>query len=114
MTSKCTQSAPAARTLSTSSPRRAKSADRMDGAMTVGCMAALVLDSSGARRRLERPWPRSAGYLRPLRLDAVVGGVDLACAGIGLAAQFVRDAGQFVRVVLGDQAAIGEIGRAPF
>src|SRR5690606_24910147 len=38
ITSKWTQSAPAARTWSTSSPSRAKSAERMDGAMTVGCM----------------------------------------------------------------------------
>src|SRR5450631_2610760 len=35
MTSKCTQSAPAFSTVWTSSPRRAKSADRMEGAMMV-------------------------------------------------------------------------------
>src|SRR5579864_5448993 len=36
MTSKCTTSAPAASTASTSAPRRAKSADRIDGA--IRCM----------------------------------------------------------------------------
>src|SRR5579863_1395539 len=37
MTSKCTRSAPAASTASTSSPRRAKSAERIEGAIQDGC-----------------------------------------------------------------------------
>src|SRR6185369_6508352 len=58
MTSKWTQSAPAARTLSTSSPRRAKFAERIDGAMTMGCLAMDVSSwiSSGSSR-LYRPMP---------------------------------------------------------
>src|SRR5690606_18791657 len=40
ITSKCTTSAPAASTASTSSPSRAKSADRMDGAIRCFVMAA--------------------------------------------------------------------------
>src|SRR5690606_7362632 len=104
------QSAPAARTLSTSSPRRAKSADRMDGAMTVGCMVALVLDSSGRAAPVGAATAAIGGLLAPAQcLDAVVRGVDLTGAGIGLPAQFVGGAGELVGVVLGDQAAVREV-----
>src|SRR5215831_832521 len=52
MTSKCTQSAPAASTLSTSSPSFAKFAERIDGAMTLGCLAmAGWLSGVGCRNR---------------------------------------------------------------
>src|SRR4029453_4033041 len=58
MTSKGTQSAPAAGTAPTSSPRRAKVAERIDGAMTLGCFAMDVSSwiSSGSSR-LYRPMP---------------------------------------------------------
>src|SRR5690606_32393116 len=90
-------------TLSTSSPRRAKSAERMDGAMTAGCMAngsdyRKFLSIGGRPRRLSAP---AAG------LDLVIGSVDLARPLLRLRAQFRRRARQPVRVVLRHQPAIG-------
>src|SRR5690606_30092119 len=91
-----TQSAPAARTLSTSSPRRAKSAERMDGAMTVGCMA-----------RLGRNAGRRASAALAQGADAVVGGVDRGGAPFGLLALLRFGAGDAVWVVLRHQPAVG-------
>src|SRR5690606_6224993 len=89
MTSKCTQSAPAASTASTSSPSRAKFAERMDGAMMQSDMAASGLGAQLA--------------------DGVVGGVDLAGLLLRLAAQVLGHATQAVGVVLGNQAAVGTV-----
>src|SRR5690606_16507343 len=89
MTSKCTQSAPAASTASTSSPSRAKFAERMDGAMMQSDMAASGLGAQLA--------------------DGVVGGVDLAGLFLRLAAQVLGHATQAVGVVLGDQPAVGAV-----
>src|SRR5690606_24060567 len=88
----------AASTLSTSSPRRAKSAERIEGAMTVGCMEGLVLDVEGTM--LATP-----AFLA----DAVVGTVDLGGALLGLLEQFGRGAGHAVGVVLRHQAPVGEV-----
>src|SRR4051794_10805863 len=49
MTSKCTTSAPARRTDSTSSPSFAKLAERMEGAIQAGCMRRLSAREAGER-----------------------------------------------------------------
>src|SRR5690606_27831501 len=106
ITSKCTQSAPAARTLSTSSPSLAKLAERMDGAITGACID--VIPNEWEICCLPRAFPGPDGELPPpLRPDPVVGGVDLARLLLGLLAQLRRGAGHLAGVVLRHQAAIG-------
>src|SRR5436190_1604057 len=79
-------------------PACAKSADRMDGAMTGVCFMARMVPRSAARRRSETPE----------RLELVVGRVDLARALLGLLALGGgRVRRLLVRVVLRDQAAVG-------
>src|SRR5512139_202431 len=53
MTSKCTMSAPAASTLRTSSPRRAKSAERMEGAIQGACRPGCCVMSAALARSLD-------------------------------------------------------------
>src|SRR5690606_38320615 len=114
ITSKCTQSAPAASTLSTSSPSRAKSAERMEGAMTVGCMV-----GSGwtrGRRTPRRTRRRAVQARRGVALapaaglaDAVVGAVDLGGALLRLVEQLGRRARHAVGMVLRHQPPVGQV-----
>src|SRR5487761_2243711 len=67
MTSKWTQSAPPASTELTSSPSRAKSADRIEGAMMASIFASLSPHSAGRANRLVRllnPLGLLLGHLR--------------------------------------------------
>src|SRR5690606_10413235 len=91
-------------------PSRAKSAERMDGAMTGACMGISVAMVQGGGWRVCPCRPRPAPDRRsaaPLLADAVVGGVDLARLLLRLLAQLRRGAGNLVGVVLRHQPAVG-------
>src|SRR5690606_40094452 len=78
---------------------RAKSAERMEGAITGVCMASVPWEAAMA--------PSGLAALPAQGLDAVVGGVDLARLALGLGAQLGGGAGEPVGVVLRHQPAVG-------